>query len=582
MARMNSWWRKAVLAWAMGLAMAVAVAPVRAGEPKVLDGKMGSEEFGWRAGVTGLSSPSPHLRLEGRVADIQLDFDYGAVQESYFISWLGDTVNASGHLLRLGLAVAPADWITLGIRGALWPKQYRLESEGAPWSDVELAWGLAPWIVAGPPGIQWYAGFNDGGLVSLPLNGPRLGVLRTTQWGELAARLEIAAGYTESLRGRGLIVQLATVVARQMKNSPWWGEFAMGIVSSGDDLHAQFAFGTRWKAPAPPPQAAHQADAPLASETAYVPAASDPWLGRETTWLHRPIGLAQTCTVTEAVAMGDMTWLYQTCSPGPADAVLPWTTGCYVADRHGLWRLPVCPGEAPGKLTRPLLLVPSRGAADPRFVDLNDATWQRRVLKLEGQNVQVECQRVPGLQTYEACVSPKEGLLFASVRAALPADRKRWPARSTELVRWRAVEVAHGSSHFGEEVSQCHWSSACRVLGECRDQGGRCVAQRDDDCAPAAVCAIRGACGVVAGRCAPRSAAMCESSENCRRLGQCQLGKVMGAPACVAAEDMACQVAEVCVAQGLCRADKGRCVPGGVQPGAGLAEEATAGSSGGR
>lgn len=572
---MDGRWRKAVLAWAVGLAVLGGAGPALAAEPKALDGKLRLEEFAWRAGVTGLTSPGPHLRLEGRVADIQLDFDYGAVPESYFISWLGERVNSSGRLLRLGLAVAPADWIAFGIRGALWPKQYQLESQGASWSNVDFDAGLAPWIVAGPPGIQWYAGFNDGGLVSLPLNGPRLGVLRTTQWGELAARLEVAAGYTESLHRRGLILQLATVLAHPMKNSPWWGEFAMGIVASGEDLHAQFAFGTRWKAPSPPAQPAHPADTPLASETAYVPAAPDTWLGRETTWLHRPSGLPQTCTVTEAAAMEDMTWLYQTCTPGPADAIMPWATGCYVLDHLGLWRLPTCPGEAPGKLTRPLLLVPSRGAADPRFVDLNDATWQRRVLKLEGRNVQVECQRVPGLQTYEACMSPQEGLLFASVRATLAADRKRWPARSTELVQWRTVEVAPGSSHFGDEVSQCHWSSACRVLGECRDQGGRCVAQRDDDCAPAAVCAIRGACGAVAGRCAPKTAAMCESSENCRRLGQCQLGKVIGAPACVAADDLACQAAEVCAAQGLCRAERGRCVAGGVVPGAELPAEVT-------
>lgn len=572
---MDGRWRKAVLAWAVGLAVLGGAGPALAAEPDPNDQNWQGFEVAGRLGMAGAATQRPHVRVEARYDDLHFDFDYGAVRRAHPLAgyWGPPDLANPGHLFRLGAALSPQPWFTVGVRAMAEADYVESHADPASYGPAEFVPGFASWILIGPPGLQAYLGVNDGGLAAMPLGGPRFGLRTATHWRQLAARMELAAGYVKSDWEGQSVLQGAAVLAHPLASPRWLGEVALAAALGSKEKYLLVSFGARWSAPVQPDR--QGAERALASETAYVPAASDTWLGRETTWLHRPSGLPQTCTVTEAAAMEDMTWLYQTCTPGPADAIMPWATGCYVLDHLGLWRLPTCPGEAPGKLTRPLLLVPSRGAADPRFVDLNDATWQRRVLKLEGRNVQVECQRVPGLQTYEACMSPQEGLLFASVRATLAADRKRWPARSTELVQWRTVEVAPGSSHFGDEVSQCHWSSACRVLGECRDQGGRCVAQRDDDCAPAAVCAIRGACGAVAGRCAPKTAAMCESSENCRRLGQCQLGKVIGAPACVAADDLACQAAEVCAAQGLCRAERGRCVAGGVVPGAELPAEVT-------
>lgn len=559
---MTNAFRKAIFAVAVAAAIAGLAEPACAQFPE--PERLWKTEVAARVGLGGGDSPAGHLMAEFKAGPVRLDFDYGA--NAGTLQSLHTTTIVNGDMLRVGLAISPNEFLALGLRAM----------------KVRPSGGPAAWLEVGPAARRVYVGVNDGGLASLPLQGPRLGIHSSIDAGRRVARAELAAGWGLGQYQSDWLLQGAVILAQRLSSSGFSAELAIGGASSGADYYLQAAVGLRWAGPwepvterAPPRRERVQ---PYREVLADIDAAR--WLGRESTWLHRPAGLAQTCTVTEAVEMGEMLWLYQTCTPSPAGAAVPWATGCYVVDADGLWRLPVCPGEAPGKLTRPVLLVPSWGHSDARFADLYGATWQERTLKLAGQDVQVHCQRVPGLQVYEACSSSAEGLLFASVRPALASDRKRWPARSTELLSLRKVVVPPVADHFGEEVSQCHWSSACRVLGECSNAGDRCAAGRHQDCAASAVCAIRGACSAAGGRCVPAAAAMCESSENCRRLGQCQLGKALGVPACVAADDSACQAAEVCAAQGLCRAERGRCVAGGQAPGEGLPAESSATGAG--
>ena len=142
-----------------------------------------------------------------------------------------------------------------------------------------------------------------------------------------------------------------------------------------------------------------------------------------------------------------------------------------------------------------------------------------------------------------------------------------------------AVRTAPAAPKPARTDADCRASPACKTAGQCSAVGSRCVADRDEDCLRVPVCAAGrcqrrgdrceptscaagwacravGACDDERGRCVPSSSDHCAGSVACRDDGRCQLER----GACLALDDDDCAESEACRIEGRCEADNGRCV----------------------
>ncbi|MEZ4445188.1 MAG: hypothetical protein R3B72_39310 [Polyangiaceae bacterium] len=125
-------------------------------------------------------------------------------------------------------------------------------------------------------------------------------------------------------------------------------------------------------------------------------------------------------------------------------------------------------------------------------------------------------------------------------------DLSKAPAGQASCSKYMLRELS------GEPVSPCSLS------GECKEEGGTCVAAGDVDCKKAEVCAFSGRCVAAGAECVAKEAEACRASGRCCWEGACSLE----GDRCVAKTDADCQSSAICLAEGRCKARGGVCVVG--------------------
>lgn len=122
----------------------------------------------------------------------------------------------------------------------------------------------------------------------------------------------------------------------------------------------------------------------------------------------------------------------------------------------------------------------------------------------------------------------------------------------------------------------CLRSAGCSGHGACSPLEGRCAAKDEQDCRHAAWCrgtdrcrAVRGLCESVFGQqadcdggasCAVPDAARCHDMTHCELHGLCGYDPALDPRHCSATSHEACRSSRACRVNGLCAAERGRCV----------------------
>lgn len=270
-----------------------------------------------------------------------------------------------------------------------------------------------------------------------------------------------------------------------------------------------------------------------------------------------PRPMQATCGIDEARQAGGRQWFHMTCAPElPEPAPTSWRTGCYVIDEAGAWRLPNCPGDPRGPGQAVLVLPSGPPMQDRGFIDMGARFGGWRTLRIGGREVRAQCLVLDLEVTAETCFTRDEGLVWS-------ASRWRWLPHASPELAVVVVSVRHDGPmdrqaphlQFSRpDSAACEIAPQCLVFGECRLAFGRCVAARDEDCAPADVCTRWGRCRAVAGACVARTVEDCRASSGCVEEGRCSLG---GASCVVAGDD--CEASRVCRESARCTASSGRC-----------------------
>lgn len=173
-------------------------------------------------------------------------------------------------------------------------------------------------------------------------------------------------------------------------------------------------------------------------------------------------------------------------------------------------------------------------------------------------NVLGSCGREQG----ELCGKPADcatGLTCFAAKCMTPEAIRR--IQIQEALKLREAEALAQRERARDT---CRNSKACKSLGRCSSDGGKCFVARDEDCregGAASPCEQFGWCVAVesgdgVGSCIARRDADCERTEACKKFGHCSA--IDGS--CKVGRDADCQKAEVCTQKGLCGYRNGECV----------------------
>ena len=110
---------------------------------------------------------------------------------------------------------------------------------------------------------------------------------------------------------------------------------------------------------------------------------------------------------------------------------------------------------------------------------------------------------------------------------------------------------------------ECQQSTLCRENGQCKAQGGVCLATAES-CRKSLMCRKEGRCilDVANGECLAKSPYFCSISEDCKKKGACSPWNDFGNTwKCVATSKAECQNSFGCIENGLCAISERQCSP---------------------
>jgi hypothetical protein len=264
------------------------------------------------------------------------------------------------------------------------------------------------------------------------------------------------------------------------------------------------------------------------------------------------------CVVDEQKQAAGSTWMHMTCAPDlPREANSPWSTGCYLRDDQGTWRLPRCPAQADGSGSAVLVLPAHSPRLMARFLDLGAHPVSTRQFDWLGQIHQATCLVRDVQMREESCFIAKLGLVWRASRwRVVPRGEAEWGLSLTNLVEGGPVTPGAPHLKFADDASaRCEMAPDCSVFGLCRRVEGQCVALVDEDCRGAEVCDRWGHCHAGAGRCTVQSDADCQTSSGCTHDGRC----IAKGGVCVATAGT-CDTSAICRESARCTLVDGRCL----------------------